>query len=50
MTARHFRIVYDLNGGRGAVFIDALTAQAARQLFLGQFPEASVVRISAVRS
>ena len=46
---KEWKLVYDLNGGRGAVYITTLSRSGAIQLFLTRFPEAKVVRVSQVR-
>lgn len=47
---RQFRIVYDLSGFRGAIFICTLTQAGAQSLFRAHFPAARIVCVSEVTS
>lgn len=50
MNTKQWRLEYDLNGGRGCVFISMPNESAAMRLFLARFPGARIVRVSEVRT
>ncbi len=45
---REWAITYDLNGGRGRVYVSTLTRAGALSLLRARFPSIHIVRISEV--